>query len=77
MRFVHSFPNAGQAILRSIRAAISHYEPRLRNVRVHMLPTDDPLKLVFEISARLVNDKQRGLVRVRTEVSPQGRVEID
>ncbi len=74
---VHSFPMAVQAIQRSIRATINDYEPRLRNVRVRPLASDDPLKLVLEISGRLASDRRRGLVRVRTEVTPGGRVKVD
>ena len=74
---VHSMPNAGQYLQRSIRDTISKYEPRLRNVRVRMVPADDQLKLVFEISARLTSDRRRGLVRVRTELSPGGRVQVE
>jgi type VI secretion system protein len=61
---------------RSIRETVARYEPRLSNVRVRVVPSDDPLKIVFEVSARLTNDRRRGLVRVRTEVNPSGRVEV-
>lgn len=74
---VHDFPDAAQAIQRSIRATLAAYEPRLCNVRVRMVPSEDPLKLVFEVTARLTHDRRRGLVRVRTEVSPGGRVHVE
>jgi type VI secretion system protein len=74
---VHNFPSAAQVMERSIRATVAEYEPRLRNVRVRLIPSDDPLKLVFEISARLAADPTRGLVRVRTEVSPSGQVHVE
>jgi type VI secretion system protein len=74
---VHNFPNAALIMERSIRATVSEYEPRLKNVRVRLLPSDDPLKLVFEIAARLAGGKHQGLVRVRTEVEPTGRVHVE
>ena len=73
----HDFPNATQYLQRSIRDTIQKYEPRLTSVRVRPAPSDNPLTLVFDISARLANDRRRGLVRVRTQVNHGGRVEID
>ena len=74
---LHEFPQAASTISKSIRAAISEYEPRLRNVRVRAVPSDDPLVLAFEVSARLATDPKRGLVRVRTQVSQGGRVSVE
>ena len=74
---VHDFPDATQYMQKAIRDTLSKFEPRLKNVRVRAVPSDDPLKLVFEISARLAQDKRRGLVRVRTEVAPSGRVKVE
>jgi type VI secretion system protein len=74
---VHNFPDAAQVMQRSIRNAIAKYEPRLRSVRVRLAPSEDPLTLVFEVSARLARDRRRGLVRVRTEVSPSGQVRVE
>jgi type VI secretion system protein len=74
---VHEFPGAANIIQRSIRDTISKYEPRLRNVRVRIVPHEDPLVLSFEVSARLTSDKRRGLVRLRTQVSEGGRFSVD
>lgn len=74
---VHEFPGAGQVIQRSIRNTIAEFEPRLRNVRVRLVQSGDPLSLAFEVSARLAGDKRRGLVRVRTEMSQGGRVKVE
>ena len=73
----HDFPNATQYLQRSIRDTIQKYEPRLTSVRVRPAPSEDPLTLVFDISARLANDRRRGLVRVRTQVNHGGRVDIE
>lgn len=73
----HDFPDATQYLQRSIRDTIQKYEPRLTSVRVRPAPSDDPLTLAFDISARLTNDRKRGLVRVRTQLNRGGRVEIE
>ncbi len=73
----HNFPNAALLMEKSIRAAVAEYEPRLKSVRVRLMPSDDPLKLVFEIAARLSTERHNGMVRVRTEVDPGGRVKVD
>jgi type VI secretion system protein len=74
---VHNFPNAAQIMEKSIRATVAEYEPRLKQVRVRLVPSDDPLTLVFEIAARLSGDKHQGMVRVRTEVNSSGRVHVE
>lgn len=74
---VHQFPTAAQVIQRSIRDTIAEFEPRLRNVRVRIVASDDPLSLAFEVSARLSSDSRKGLVRVRTEMSQGGRVTVE
>jgi type VI secretion system protein len=74
---VHNFPDAAQIMQRSIRNAIAKYEPRLRGVRVRMVASEDPLRLVFEVSARMATDTRRGSVRVLTQVSSTGRVHVE
>jgi type VI secretion system protein len=74
---VHNFPNAAQIMEKSIRATVGEYEPRLKQVRVRLVPSDDPLTLVFEIAARLAGDRHQGMVRVRTEVNSSGRVHVE
>ncbi|MCX4243016.1 type VI secretion system baseplate subunit TssE [Paraliomyxa miuraensis] len=74
---VHQFPSAAQVIQRSIRNTVAEFEPRLRNVRVRLVDSGDPLSLAFEVSARMVGDKRKGLVRVRTEMSQGGRVKVE
>ena len=55
---------------------VARYEPRLRNVSVRTVPSDDPLMLTFEISGRLVGDRRRGVVRLRSEMTHGGRVTV-
>jgi type VI secretion system protein len=73
---IHDFPAAAQIMQRSIRATIARYEPRLRNVSVRTVPSDDPLMLTFEISGRLIGDRRRGVVRLRSEMTSGGRVTV-
>lgn len=74
---VHEFPGAAQLVRKNIEAAISHYEPRLKRVRARLVPSGDPLSLAFEVSARLASDPKRGLVRVRTQVTHNGRIQVE
>jgi type VI secretion system protein len=59
---------------RAIEQTIRTYEPRLTNVRVQPLPSEeeDPLKIRFQISARLVTDDERVRVRFDTLVDGAG-----
>lgn len=74
---IHTFPDSTISVQRSIRDTIQKYEPRLTSIRVRSVASEDPLTLVFEVSARLTSDRKRGLVRVRTEVSSSGRVQVE
>jgi type VI secretion system protein len=73
---IHDFPAAAQIMQRSIRATIAKYEPRLHNVAVRTVASDDPLVLTFEISGRLAGDRSRNVIRLRSEMSPGGRVTV-
>jgi type VI secretion system protein len=73
---IHDFPAAAQIMQRSIRATIAKYEPRLRNVSVRTVPSEDLLMLTFEISGRLIDDRRRGVVRLRSEMTHGGRVTV-
>lgn len=70
----NSFPEAAELWKTSIRAAIEKYEPRLCAVRVRPRPTEDPLVIGFEISARLSRDD--GPLTFQTEVGPTGRFKV-
>ena len=48
-----NMPEAIGAIQQSIRATILKYEPRLKNVSVRFVPSEDPLSVRFEVVARL------------------------
>ena len=59
---------------RAIEQTIRNYEPRLDNVRVLALPqeSEDPLKIRFQISARLVTEDEKVKVRFDTLVDGAG-----
>ncbi len=72
---VHDVPGSVTKIQDSIRATIIAYEPRLRNVVVRFVPGEDPLRLSFEVSARLADDKRRS-VRFETSLEAGGRFAV-
>lgn len=72
----HNMPEAIGAIQQSIRATILKYEPRLRNVSVRFVPGDDPLKVSFEVVARLA-DTRRSVVRLRTAMNAGGHMSVE
>lgn len=74
---LHNFPDATQYVLRSIRDTVIKYEPRLKNVRVRAIESHDPLKLAFEITARIDDGDRKGLVRLRTEIGPSGQANVE
>ncbi|MCP3140666.1 type VI secretion system baseplate subunit TssE [Pyxidicoccus xibeiensis] len=74
---VHSFPAAIHWMQASIQQAIETFEPRLNNVFVlHVEGEGDPFALQFEITAQLVHPDSQGLVRLRTRVGTNGRIEL-
>jgi|SRR5690554_1292022 len=72
----HQMPEAVSALVRSIKSAINVYEPRLKNLNVRPIPTEDPLTLGFEISARL-DDRRRTLVRFSTSLDGRHRFRVE
>ncbi len=70
---VHAFPMAIQVLQRAIRETILEYEPRLRQVQVRHIPTDDPLTLHFEISGRLEGQR---LLKLQTRVNAGGKLDV-
>ena len=69
---VHDFPLAGDQLQRSIRDTLARYEPRLRNLTVRLVPSGDPLRLSFEITARYSDRGETGTLRLRTELDSSG-----
>lgn len=72
---VHGLPVGITKLQDSIRATIQAYEPRLKNVVVRFVPGEDPLRLSFEVSARLAEDKRR-TVRFETSLEAGGHFAV-
>jgi type VI secretion system protein len=63
-----------EAMQREIERSIREYEPRLDGVRVRALPRDpdDPLRVRFQIDARLVTAQEKVRVRFTSQIDPRG-----
>jgi type VI secretion system protein len=72
---LHDVPDSLGTLQQAMRATILEYEPRLRNVVVRYLPSEDALVLHFEIVGRLASDKRR-LVRLETHIDPSGHIDV-
>ncbi len=70
----HDFPARAFELAEDIRAMIRRYEPRLENITVSPGTSDDPLRIVFEISAVRRGESRR--IQIRTELSADGCVEV-
>jgi type VI secretion system protein len=73
---VHHFPTAIQRLQQEIRATVLEYEPRVKNVTVRHLPTEDPLTLQFEITAQPSEKGARGTLKFRTQMSAGGKLDV-
>ena len=72
----HEFPGAIPTLVKSIRATILEFEPRLKNVSVRHLADDHGLTLRFEISAQLAKGKTARTLRLATTVRPGGHIDV-
>lgn len=75
VEIMHDLPTSIPKVQESIRDTIQLYEPRLKNVTVRFMPGEDPLRLQFEVTARLAEDKRR-TVRFSTSLEAGGRFDI-
>ncbi len=74
---LRNYPESLRDFERSIRMTIQKYEPRLKTVRVKLLPNeDDLLSLRFQVSARLVSQDQRVPVLLESRVDQDGKVNV-
>src|SRR5512145_2325013 len=72
---LHAFPDAIADMARSIKHTIATYEPRLTNVRIRHIPSED-LTLRFEITAQLVGPAGKSSVAFETTVDAARRVSV-
>ncbi len=75
--FIQTLPDMVNEVRRAIRNSIEKFEPRLRNVDVTFVPSEEEwLSLHFEITAELVTEKEEASVWFETSVSPSGHIEV-
>lgn len=75
---LRDYPDSLRDFERSIRMTIQKYEPRLKMVRVKLLPNEeDLLTLRFQVSARLAAQEQRVPVLLESSVDQDGKVRIN
>ena len=72
---IHAFPDAIAEMARSIRHTIQAYEPRLTNVRVKHIPSED-MTLRYELTAQLVTGASKVPVQFETTIDPSRRIVV-
>ncbi|MCA6220126.1 type VI secretion system baseplate subunit TssE [Photorhabdus antumapuensis] len=70
---LQALPASSQRLVTTIEQTLLTYEPRLKQIRVTLLPQLEPAHLRYDIKAEL---KGVGLVRFSTEFVPEGQVLI-
>ncbi len=71
------YPDSIRDFQRSIRLTIQKYEPRLKIVKVKLIPREeDPLSLNFQISARLVNSNEKMPIVLQSSLGTDGKIKI-
>jgi type VI secretion system protein len=74
---VHNFPGAVQVLQRAIRETILAHEPRLKQVTVKHVPSEDPLTLRYEIVGQAASGRAgRGTFRLNTQMSAGGHINV-
>jgi len=72
---VHSFPEAIDLMMRSMRHSIAQHEPRLKNVRIRHVPSDD-LIIRFDITAEVVLEGSKAAIRFETRIDATRQIAI-
>lgn len=74
---MHALPNGTAELCEALRKTIAAYEPRLASVTVRPATEQEPgTTLRFAISARLVDEATKRVVRFETCFRAGGRVEV-
>lgn len=76
---LHDLTEAGAMLQRQLKASISAYEPRLKNVQVRLLKSEVAGQpgLLFEVSGHIIlDDGRRQAVRIGTQFNDKGQVEV-
>lgn len=77
---LHDFPDAIGLVQRSIKNAIQQYEPRLKNVQVRHIKSDElsSMNLFFELTGQFTfPDGRKGQLRLSTSVDGSGNVKAE
>ncbi len=73
----HDYPASLTSAVRTMRACIQRYEPRLIGVVIEPeVQADDALSIRFKISGRLLDDESRQPLTIHTSVDRDGEVRI-
>ncbi|MDY6951666.1 MAG: type VI secretion system baseplate subunit TssE [Thermodesulfobacteriota bacterium] len=76
--FLRRYPDSLNDFERSIRQTIQKYEPRLRAVRVRLIPQEeDAFSLRFQIVAKLATDEYKESVRFESLVDSDGKISVN
>lgn len=74
---MHGGTDALRDLTAEIKRSIETYEPRLRSVRVRLIPrSDDAVMLRFDITAELMVGGRRSRVHFETRVEQSGRMSV-
>lgn len=64
-------------IIRTLRACVEKYEPRLAGIDVvHLESDNDALSLRFQVTARIASSKDETYISFDTLVDPTGRIKV-
>lgn len=71
------YPESIGQIQKVLRQCIEKYEPRLRDVQIMQLESDDNRLVVrFQVSARLATSSDQRQIRFDTLIDPSGHIEM-
>lgn len=74
---MHGGADSLRDLTAEIKRSIENYEPRLRNVRVRLVPKgDDATLLRFDITAELLSGGRRSRVHFETRIENSGRMSV-
>jgi type VI secretion system protein len=74
---MHGGSDALRDLTAEIKRSIETYEPRLRSVRVRLVPRgEDATMLRFDITAELLSGGKRSRVHFETRVEDSGRMSV-
>jgi len=71
------YPESIGQIQKAVRLCIEKYEPRLRDVQIMQIESDDHrLAVRFQVSARLATSSDQRQIRFDTMIDPSGHIEM-